>query len=236
MDNAADILEREQARLMARWQDRHLSLGKHRFVADGAVCPDEYLASSPKICFLLKEAHFDEPDSIARRLAAGHMSQMWAAVAEWAYGIRHATAGGPLPKRPSLSPEEKTRILRSVAVVNVKKSEGMSESDYGDLLDYVEADRDLLREQIEMLDPDVIVCCNYSSFLRAVYGAGITERRKVDDAGLIDHERMLENGYIVFQGRIVLDYYHPANHYPPLVNYYAVTALYQQALAEKGER
>ena len=36
---------------------------------------------------------------------------------------------------------------------------------------------------------------------------------------------------------IVLDYYHPANQYPDLLNYYGLLGIYQQALkdTDKGE-
>lgn len=42
----------------------------------------------------------------------------------------------------------------------------------------------------------------------------------------------------LYPGTTVIDYYHPANYYPALLNYYAVTNIFQQALLyqkEKGE-
>lgn len=227
-------LQSQHDALMREWRSRHEREGKQRFVKDGVLCAAKYLSSTPKICFLLKEAHFARTGSLVKWLNKGGMTPMWATVAEWASGLQRTTAAGPLPKKPALTDNAKTELLRSVAIVNVKKSEGVESSDYSDLLDYVEADQDLLRRQIELLDPDVIVCGNNSSFLRVLYDAGITPKRKVDDAGEIDHKKMLANGYIVFNGRIILDYYHPANQFPSKLNYYTICALYQQALEEKG--
>ena len=35
---------------------------------------------------------------------------------------------------------------------------------------------------------------------------------------------------------LVIDYYHPANYYPALLNYYAVTNIFQQALLYQKEK
>lgn len=46
---------------------------------------------------------------------------------------------------------------------------------------------------------------------------------------------MSENGYAVVENQIILDFYHPSNQYPSVLNYYAICGLYQQALKAKGQ-
>ena len=154
---------------------------------------------------------------------------MWGVVAEWTYGIRNTTMN-TMAGKPNLSPEEKTELLKEIAIINVKKSNGTVQSDYSDLLEYVQKDRDLLCRELELLCPNVIVCGNNSSLLRVLYGATVTDRGRVADDGRIDYSFMRAHGFAFIGNTIILDFYHPANQYPSMMNYYTVCSLYQQAL------
>ena len=115
----------------------------------------------------------------------------------------------------------------------MKKSNGTTQSDYADLLKYAQLDKEYLKREIEILNPDIIVCGNNSSLLRVLYGASIQSNGKVGDDGLIDYYFMRQHGYALLGDRIILDYYHPANQYPAIMNYYTICSLYQQALKKK---
>lgn len=222
--------------LMQEMATEHRKMGWSNFISDGAVNPDVYETSKPKIAFFLKEAYSKSDDggwSLTNWLNNGAMTRMWGAVAEWTYGIKNTTATSILPK-PSLSNEEKTELLKSVAIVNVKKSNGNVSSDYTDLLRYAETDCTYLKQELDLLSPDIIVCGNNSSLLRLLYGASI-RNGKVTSEGIIDADFMRENGYAFAGKQIIIDYYHPANQYPAMLNYYTVCSLYQQALKRKGQ-
>lgn len=187
------------------------------------------------ICFFLKEAYtkgIDTDWSLTEWLASGAMTRMWGIVAEWTYGIRNTTPEY-IPHKPQLNRSEKAELLRTVSIVNVKKSNGNVNSDYVDLLHYTMADRTFLKRELDILSPTVIVCGNNSSLLRLLYGAELQEDGQVSAEGDIPYKFMRENGYAVVGNQIILDYYHPANQYPSILNYYTVCGLYQQALKSK---
>lgn len=69
--------------------------------------------------------------------------------------------------------------------------------------------------------------------LRLLYGAELQEDGQVSAEGDIPYQFMRENGYAVVGNQIILDYYHPANQYPSILNYYTVCGLYQQTLKSK---
>lgn len=222
--------------LMTEWASSHRQRGWKTFISDGFVDEELYLQSSPKICFFLKEAYSkDEGDdwNLTAWLSGGAMTRMWGSVAEWTYGIRGTTISH-IPAKPSLSDAQKTALLKTISVMNVKKSNGSVQSNYADLLQYAQSDQHYLRRELELLNPDVIVCGNNSSLLRLLYGSSVLPKNKVDGDGLIDYDFMSRNGYVLMGEKIILDYYHPANQYPSIMNYYTICSLYQQALKLKG--
>lgn len=223
--------------LMAEWNAAHKERGWKCFIADGAVDYAAYERMNPRICFFLKEAYSKNGDadwSLTEWLASGAMTRMWGTAAEWAYGIMHTTADF-IPHKPQLSHAEKTEYLKTLSIVNVKKSNGNVQSDYADLLRCAAADRAFLKRELDILNPTVIVCGNNSSLLRLLYGAKPQANGKVSAEGEIPYQFMNENGYAVVGNQIILDFYHPSNQYPSVLNYYAICGLYQQALKAKGQ-
>lgn len=222
--------------LMKEWAECHKSKGWISFISDGAVNAEEYLKAKPKICFFLKEAYSkrdDEDWSLTEWLSDGAMTRMWGTVADWAYGLQR-TSPTSIPPKPELTNSEKSDILQSIAIVNVKKSNGSVQSDYADLLQYAKSDQTYISRELSILDPDIIVCGNNSSLLRLMYGASIQKNGKVVADGAIDYAFMHKHGYVVMGGKVIIDFYHPANQYPAMMNYYTVCSLYQQALIWKG--
>lgn len=222
--------------LMAEWSTVHKERGWKCFISDGAVDYAAYECASPRICFFLKEAYSRDSDtdwSLTEWLADGATTRMWGTVADWAYGITNTTSDY-IPHKPQLSPAEKTKQLKTIAVVNVKKSNGAVQSDYGDLLRYATTDRAFLKRELEIISPTVIVCGNNSSLLRLLYGAKLQANGKVSAEGEIPYQFIRENGYAVVGNQIILDFYHPANQYPSMLNYYTICSLYQQALKYKA--
>lgn len=228
-------LAKNIASLMDEWAEFHKDKGLNCFISDGAVNADAYQKSNPKIVFFLKEAYSknnDENWSLTDWLNGGAMTKMWSTVSEWTYGIRNTTSS-TIPQKPRLTRGEKIDLLKTIAIVNVKKSNGKSTSTYADLLNFVKSDLLYLKKELEILSPDIIVCGNNSSLLRAIYGANI-QKDKVDSTGLIDADFMRQNGYALIDNHIIVDFYHPANQYPSILNYYSICGIYQQALKAKG--
>jgi hypothetical protein len=116
-----------------------------------------------------------------------------------------------------LDPEAIRESLLASAVVNVKKSNGTSRSEEKDIARYVRADAGFLARQIEIIDPDVIVSGNV--WYEALFPGAI----RVHDLVL------------VWKDRWIIDFWHPANQFPDLLNYHAFASVVRSAGIVSGE-
>lgn len=204
------------------------------FISDGYVDKDtwESKKDGKRILFVLKEAYGEDDDwSLTEWLRrTGPSSNIWYRVVEWTYGIINTTATKVARYSPdNISLEHSEDVpnewLRQIAVVNLKKSGGRSSSNYSEISAYADADREELKREIEILDPDIVVCGATFSDINHI-GGGIIKPNPCDNWYYYSDS---------FGGRerLFIDYYHPANRYPSLLNYYGLINIYQQALIEK---
>ncbi len=203
------------------------------FVSDGIV--NEMVwnnnSDSPRILFVLKEAYGGENDwSLTDELQKKTpWSSIWRRVTEWTYGILNTTAEKIAKYEPDIiSMEADNKWLNRIAVINLKKSSGRSSSKQGEIEVYAAYDRLELKKQIEIIDADIIVCGSTFSVFNSLYDNKIkTENNYCDNWYYFTDEI---NG----KNTLVIDYYHPANYYPALLNYYGLVSIYHQALISKN--
>lgn len=112
--------------------------------------------------------------------------------------------------------------MRKIAVVNIKKSGGKHTSIYEEIDAYAQADAEEIIREIELIDPDIIICgatfASLNQILNQPMEKGSNENWFYYSDALGGKERLF------------IDYYHPANRYPALLNYYGIVGIYQQAL------
>lgn len=213
--------------LFDTWEKRHLDAGYKRFIRDGIVNEEWWSQeqSVPKICFFLKEARTEQEQgyNLVQDLYNYEPWKLWQRVAVWTQAIQLAFSG------ERAYDEDKIRMkaheaVKQTAVVNVKKSNGLAESQGDDLWQYVRDDKDLLKKELELINPDIIVCGYTFGMLSEVLG------NELDMDGTID------TMYGFWKDKLVIDYYHPACHYPNRVNYYALLSICRLAKEEWKER
>lgn len=203
------------------------------FIRDGIVCPEQWFSQDIRPLFLLKEAYGgnDGWDLIAEHLlTSGKMGiDTWRRVTEWTKGLLSTSLTRIEPYAPDTSMEQYgNEYLKKIAVVNVKKSGGTNNSDMTLINQYADADKEELRKEIELIDPTVIVCGYTISSLNIIMGSSVKNYDHVEP-NLYYH--MTLNGHDV----IVLDYWHPSNHFPDIMNYYGLMGIYQQALLRQSK-
>lgn len=199
------------------------------FIRDGVVNEKVWYAENDKkrILFVLKEAYGGTSGwSLADELKSrAPWSSIWKRVAEWAYGIQNTTSDKIAKYEPdSISMSENNEWLSQIAVVNLKKSGGASSSKHSELELYADYDRAELRKQIEIIAPEIIVCGSTFDIINSLYDNHIKTKDNYCDNWYYFTDIISE------KRRLVIDYYHPANHYPALLNYYGLINIYQQAL------
>lgn len=199
------------------------------FVTDGIVNPQKWNSQKVRPMFLLKEAYGGDTswnlinDHILKHLNS-NVDNTWKRVTQWSYGIINTDNMHIEPFDERLIPKKYgNEYLQSMAIVNTKKESGKSKSVWDELEAAVERDKEYIKKEIELINPTVIICGYTMGLLEKILGVSI---KKVWNKNLYYYTEI--NGEKV----IVIDYYHPANRYPDIMNYYALTNIYQLALRE----
>ncbi len=161
--------ETESKKLFKKWKNlkHHKNNG---FVSDGIVDFDKWRKSN-KILVLLKEAHggkeYDGKDwLLANLIDCGNRNwikkdQHYKMLSMWLYVLNNTTEE-KYPKNINFNNklDEAYEYLLSSAVINIKKCCGMSQSNEKEIYNYAIKDRELLRKQIELISPNIILCGN----------------------------------------------------------------------------
>lgn len=214
----------EADKLFLKWRKKNNHINAERFNRDGIVNFEKWDAQEKKILFVLKEAYGEggDYDLCAELAAKGPWGNIWNRVAEWTYGILNTTENEIAPYT-ALKNETPNTYLNKIAVMNIKKSNGKPMSDNKDLMSYAEEDCKELAEQFGLINPDVVVCGYTFDFINFALGMTIDKTNNPN-----------ENWYYYDQnGRIFIDFFHPASQYPALLSYYGIANIYQQALKHK---
>lgn len=224
--------------LFRQWKEKKSDYkqSKEVFVTDGVVCPEKWFSQSVRPLFLLKEAYTgnEDWDLIKDGILNKNepiMPPVWKRVSQWTKGIMDTTEHDI----PSFEEDLETRkrgnsYLKQCAVVNVKKIAGKSNSKMDIINDYAVRDRNELFEELKLCDPTVIICGYTISSLNLIF----SKNNSYHDGPIKFYDTPNDNWfyYIKLNGHtvIVIDYYHPSNQFPDLMNYYGLLNIYQLAM------
>lgn len=147
--------------LWTKWRAAYGSDGA-RIVRDGIGEPDSFERSKKRLLFVLREPHGWDGADMRDQLRQGVKYAVWRRIAEWAAAI--------LLDYPPFNDICDTSIqdaaLRQIAVINVKKLPGGSSASQWEIDDHAFRHRDLLRHQIDVIAPNVIVACGTFGVMR----------------------------------------------------------------------
>ena len=228
--------------IFPEWKKQKIHQGEGKiFIKDGIIDPEKWNNAPVKILFLLKEAYEKQDKKEdqeycqwVRGLKSLHgQSTTWKRMSEWIYGIFKLKEHGKLFEFPkdkycddkdkSFDDKDRLEYLRSVAVVNIKKSNGKSGSAKEDLEEYIESDWTFLKKQMDYIDPELIVYGNLPCFLW----------EKLNFSGA---EEISEWVYFK-EGKFIVNFWHPSNRFPKKMSYYALcSALEISGVLNKNKR
>ena len=150
-----DNIRNQESDLFTEWEDARPS--KNKFVRDGVVDEQVFASQSFRFVFVLKEAnqfgnaYEGSLANFVKEGAPGNGGHTWNPICKWLTGTDRVFAQA-----------ERKNILRSIAVLNLKKEDGCNKTDMNKLLDRVERDKEFLKRQLGIYikhDPVVFVCC-----------------------------------------------------------------------------
>ena len=142
--------------LWLEWRKHYENIGidPHRICQDGPINSEFYSKTQPKILFVMKEVNNWPGGNLSDLLKNGPKYQMWHTISRWAFGLIN-----DFPAFETIDWPAKTKAIRSIATINLKKTSGTASSNISIVNAYTFRDRLLLRKQISAIDPDVIVTC-----------------------------------------------------------------------------
>lgn len=194
-------------KLFANWEDKVFSY-KGKFVRDGIINEDFWNNTTPKVLFIAKEPNNPEQ-------TPGDFREWWQKeiyytfsyrIAEWAYGI--------LNKFPAFDTIWQNRgfahkALQQIALMNIKKTGGGGSCNGGVVIDHFNQNSHYLKEQIEIIAPDIIILC-------------LSWNQVVRD-GLFGKLEWIKSGYDINVARWnttkLIDFYHPSSRTAPAASY-----------------
>ncbi|MBS0568039.1 MAG: hypothetical protein JSS59_11630 [Proteobacteria bacterium] len=160
------ISVREDA-LFSEWK-----VHRPAFVADGVVNETDYIGSSPRLLFVLKEVN--DPDGgdwdLREFLRTGGRPATWDNLARWIEAIRSPTIL-PWEQIETIDIQRRTAALRSIAAVNLKKTPGWYTSDPNEVSRFADEDSKFLRLQIDLYKPHLVICCGTGDWYKHIMDA-----------------------------------------------------------------
>ena len=160
------------------------------FCKDGILLEEEWDKSRTKILFLLKETfiHF----FVIRGRAQGphgNSKTFWRRMQMWTYLTDKIYNNEDYTFQDALKIKDKENS--KIAYVNIKKNvtlmgqKGRTSSDYNDIAKYARQDSHFLRRQIELINPDVIICCGTYDFMKNIFTKEEFKNNKVNSIWVI---------------------------------------------------
>jgi hypothetical protein len=151
--------------LFAEWRQ-----GRVGFVTDGLVDELSFLASKPRVLFVLKEvnSHADAAWDLREFMKEGARAHTWDNICRWIEGIRRLPDEIPWSEMSLITEDRRKESLKSICAVNVKKKPGRNTADIVELRRHAAADREFLKRQLALYDPEITVCCGTYWFLHEI--------------------------------------------------------------------
>tara|TARA_R110001583_G_scaffold189924_1_gene353722 strand:+ start:466 stop:1128 length:663 start_codon:yes stop_codon:yes gene_type:complete len=158
------ITEQEQT-LFNEW-----SVNREDFVVDGVVSETDYLNSKVKLCFVLKEVN-DEGGGgwdLREFIRNGARSQTWNNITRWVQCIQKKDEDVDWRLLGEITEADRINFLKSICAMNLKKSPGGHTTVRASFDTVVAEDKIFIKNQYDLYNPDITVCCGTGWDLRNV--------------------------------------------------------------------
>ncbi len=140
-----------------KWERHYKDLGitpEKGICSDGVFDDEEWKKPSKKILFIMKDTNKFEGD-LKTLFENGPKYQMWHTISRWAGGILNN-----FPEFEEIDNRSaKKANIKKIASINLKKTSGGASSNMRIINAYAHAGKELLLEQIDEIQPEIIVAC-----------------------------------------------------------------------------
>lgn len=160
------------AEVLLDWKTNSKDSGK--FTEDGIIDEARWAVSQKKILFILKEPG-EDPNNSCKSDSLLTLFRQWNGaktsftyLGRVAYAIQNSTSRGYPSYEIASQKENQDKAFLSTAFMNLKKTPSTKDdksADLGKLEQYVKDHWQYIREEIEIIRPEVIVCCGDVTYL-----------------------------------------------------------------------
>lgn len=181
--------------LFKKWKEK-----RPNFISDGIVNKDTYSNTSTKVLYILKEVNGGKNWDLRDFLRKGAHWRTWNNIVRWQFGIEKKNSINHFDEINYVNNDTRKKYLSRIAVINLKKEAGKSNSNMKEIRDSSWNDRVYIKKQIELYKPDVIICCGTGEIVK--------EYQLIEG---IKEWHSTNNGinYSTNQKTIVINYFHP---------------------------
>ncbi len=190
-------LKEKQEKLFDEWKAKY-----KYFSPDGIVDFYAYKNASLKITFILKETNEKEDDGgydLTEFLRDGAVGGcIWNNVSRFSAGI---ILKKDFDTVESIDENDRKQYLSPISVINLKKTPGKATSNYAEIEKFAKDDREFIKKQVDLYDPEIIICGGTGNIL-------IKNILDLDTSSWTYVSKYLR--YLVYDDKLIVDTYHPA--------------------------
>lgn len=208
----AESITKEEMEFWNEWYTEDSTV-----IKDGVVCAEKYVSNeaTPRLLFLLKEVNGGAGWDLREFLKNGGRTQTWDNVTRWIEGIRRIDEEIEWSELEENSENRRSKYLKEICVVNIKKTSGSHTSVKGEIADAASSNADKLRRQISIYEPDIIICGGTGDYYYDNLVEDINQKPKWERT-----KRGIY--YIVENKRVIISYLHPEARVKDCVIYYGL--------------
>jgi len=178
-------------------------------ILDGIVDINKYVTQDYKIMWILKEVNsVDDNDEWDLRDLITKLKQEYGILNGWAgtfnpivystYGIVNNKFWNEIPNTDA--DPEIIDVLKQIAYVNIKKIPGGAVVNHTNLLNSYNIQKDILKSQIDLFEPNIIICGGTFSYIK--------NDLILNEFEQIDH---FPRNIYYSRDKLIIDTYHPNN-------------------------
>lgn len=162
-------IEELEEELFREWKKTDTGRFKDNFFHDGVPTPERYLQTTIRTIFVLREANFDgvRKDYHLRSELTTSPHPFWKGkIAPWCFGLADLDSSPNELWLQAMSIKNNTAqcidLLNQFGYIQIKKAPGRATSIPRELAEAARLDGDLIRRQLAIYQPTVIVACGVS--------------------------------------------------------------------------
>lgn len=200
-------IRKKEDLLFEQWRKKY----PNDFVIDGAPYPEVFEISMSRCLIILKDVNIDSADEKRdfplREQLAEAPHNWWRTIANWCEGI--SRIHGNETENPSWSELQKVPLadcLKPFAFMQIKKNTGGGSVDADTLGKHTQANKSEIREQINIYQPKMIVCCGVGNLVAEVLEDNPKNLEWKETRRGVRHVKLQLNGQRTF----LIDYMHPS--------------------------